>query len=78
MSSVDELFESACQLPEAARLELIARLQNTVQEVASPFSQDQLDEYRKRVAEYDADPSIARPWEDVRRQALSRIDRKHD
>jgi putative addiction module component (TIGR02574 family) len=79
MSNIDDLFNSACQLPEQSRVELIVRLQGTVHEDGSvPFSPDEIDEFRRRVAEYDADPSVGVPWETVRQRAFDRLKRAQD
>ena len=56
------------ELPVADRLELVEAIWDSLTEVpeAVPISDEVKEELDRRLAAYYADPSSARPWEEIR------------
>lgn len=54
------------------RLELIARLWDSLEESAVPLTQAQEEELARRVADMEANPQDQMPWEEVRDRILGR------
>lgn len=54
------------------RLELIARLWDSLEESDVPLTQAQEEELARRVAEMEANPQHQMPWEEVRDRILGR------
>ena len=78
MSNIDDVLSIAESLAPADRLELIARLWETIPpgEGWKPSDAD-LAEVKRRWAEYEAGRMEAVPWEDVWAEVESRLD-AHD
>jgi putative addiction module component (TIGR02574 family) len=74
MPNDETLLADATGLPVADRIQLIEALWDTVPEDAlPPLSAEWLTEIESRSAEYDAGSVAAVPWEQVRKDALSRL-----
>jgi putative addiction module component (TIGR02574 family) len=74
MSDFDTLLSGACQLPIDARIQLIDALWGTIpDDAAPPLSQEWREEIQRRSAEYDAGLVQPIPWEQVRADALRRL-----
>ncbi len=74
MSDFDTLLSVASQLPLDARIQLIDALWDTIPgEAAPPLSEEWLAEIQRRSAEYDAGLVQPIPWEQVRADALRRL-----
>jgi putative addiction module component (TIGR02574 family) len=77
MSEYETLLSSASQLPIDARIQLIEALWDTVPEDAvPPLSDEWLAEINQRSAEYDAGLVSTIPWEQVRAEALQRLNKR--
>ena len=77
MPSIDDAFSIAQALDPADRIELIARLWETIspQENWTPSDSD-LAEVKRRWAEYEAGRMEAIPWEDVCAEIHAALDQK--
>jgi putative addiction module component (TIGR02574 family) len=74
MSDYDTLLANAAQLPVDARIRLIDALWDTLpDDVESPLSDEWLAEIERRSAEYDAGMVHPIPWEQIRTEALRRL-----
>ena len=74
MSSYETLFADASRLPVAARVQLIEALWDTVPEDSlPPQSADWLAEINRRSEQYDSGSAETVPWEQVRADALRRL-----
>jgi putative addiction module component (TIGR02574 family) len=74
MPDYDTLFTDASQLPLDARIQLIEALWDTVSEdCGAPLSDEWLAEIDRRSAEYDAGLVQPIPWEQIRADALRRL-----
>lgn len=62
------------ELPAEDRLELVEAIWDSLVEVpeAVPISDSVREELDKRLASYYADPSTARPWNEIRQELLGR------
>ena len=67
------LKDQVLQLSPAERLELIGDLWNSLDEADVPLTPEQIEELNRRLAEYHADPSSGRPWEEVRAELWSKF-----
>ena len=77
MSDYDSLLASATELPLADRIQLIEALWTTIPEGAyPPLSEDWLAEIARRSAEFDAGLVAVVPWEQVKADALRRLERR--
>jgi putative addiction module component (TIGR02574 family) len=58
------------ELPATERLELVEAIWDSLVEVpeAVPVSQDVREELDRRLAAYYADPSSARPWDEIKEE----------
>jgi putative addiction module component (TIGR02574 family) len=68
------MWSELLKLSEAERIQLAQDLWDSIppdSEALSPRSVD-LDEWDRRLAEHDADPSSAIPWEDARAELRRR------
>jgi putative addiction module component (TIGR02574 family) len=75
MPNYDTLLADASQLPLEARVQLIEALWDTLPEHAiPPLSNEWLAEIERRSAEYDSGQVQPIPWEEVRADALRRLD----
>lgn len=74
MSNLDELEAAALRLDPRSRAQLAQRLLRSL-ETLSEAENEQLwiEEAERRDAELDADPSLARPAEDVLRDARAKL-----
>ncbi len=63
-------LDDLLKLPPAERAELAIALWDSLANAsdALPLTDEQKAELDRRVADHDADPSTAVPWEEVRRQ----------
>ena len=63
-------LDDLLKLPAAERAELAIALWDSLGEAADalPLTEEQKAELDRRVADHDADPSTAVPWEEVRRR----------
>jgi putative addiction module component (TIGR02574 family) len=61
-------FAQLLELPPAERLQLVEALWDSLTEVpeAVPLSDDVREELDRRLAAYYADPSSARPWDEIK------------
>ena len=74
MSNYDSLFADASQLPINARIRLIEALWDTLPENAMPpISDEWIAEIQRRSAEFDAGSVQAIPWEQIRAEAVQRL-----
>jgi putative addiction module component (TIGR02574 family) len=74
MLDYDTLLADARQLPLDARVQLIEALWDTLPEnVSPPLSDEWLSEIERRSAEYDAGQVHPIPWEQIRAEALRRL-----
>jgi putative addiction module component (TIGR02574 family) len=74
MSDFETLLSDASQLPLEARIHLIDELWETIPEdAAPPLSEEWRTEINRRSAEYDAGLVQPVPWEQVRYDALRRL-----
>jgi putative addiction module component (TIGR02574 family) len=74
MSDFDTLLSDASQLPLDVRIQLIDALWDTIPDDAvPPLTGDWLAEIERRSAEYDAGLVQPIPWEQVRADALRRL-----
>lgn len=73
--TVSEIISAAKVLSEDDRREVIRELQETLPAEDEPFelSPEWMAEIQRRVAELDAHPESAVPWEEVYQRALARI-----
>lgn len=64
MKSLSQLLE----LPPAERLQLVEAIWDSLLEVpdAVPVSEEVREELDRRLAAYYADPSSARPWDEIK------------
>ncbi|HEX6096352.1 MAG TPA: addiction module protein [Thermoanaerobaculia bacterium] len=62
------------ELPPAERLQLVEAIWDSLVEVpeAVPISDDVREELDRRLAAYYADPSSARPWDEIRDELFGR------
>jgi putative addiction module component (TIGR02574 family) len=68
------LLQELMQLPPAERLELAQELWDSVApEDMPPLTAEQIEECERRLAEHEADPDSAIPWEKVRAELWSRF-----
>jgi putative addiction module component (TIGR02574 family) len=68
-STLSELLK----LSPAERIQLAQDLWDSIDEgEAPPLTEDQIREVERRLAEHDADPDSAVPWEEVRERFRSR------
>jgi putative addiction module component (TIGR02574 family) len=60
------------ELPPAERLQLVEALWDSLLEIpeAVPISDDVREELDRRLAAYYADPSSARPWDEIKAELL--------
>ncbi|MGL4550910.1 MAG: addiction module protein [Gemmataceae bacterium] len=63
------------RLDTAARFRLLEELSESLDAEVPPLSEAQHRELRRRVALMDADPSIGRPWEEVKARVLGKLGR---
>ena len=64
----ESILKAALALPEAERVFLIDDLMESLPPDTGPLSDEEmLAELERRHAEYEKDPSIAIPWEEVKR-----------
>lgn len=76
MSTVETILADAAQLPAEQRLDLIEALWETLPESdRPPLSDEWRAEITRRSAEYDAGKASTIAWEDIKRDARSRLDR---
>ena len=70
MKDLSQLLE----LPPAERLQLVEALWDSLVEVpeALPISDEVRDELDRRLAAYYADPSSARPWDEIKEELFGR------
>ena len=74
MSDFDTLHSDASQLPLDVRIQLIDALWDTIPaDAVPPLSDEWLAEIERRSADYDAGLVQAIPWEQVRADALRRL-----
>jgi putative addiction module component (TIGR02574 family) len=68
MKDLSQLLE----LPPQERLQLVEALWDSLVEVpeAVPVSEDVREELDRRLAAYYADPSSARPWDEIKAELL--------
>jgi putative addiction module component (TIGR02574 family) len=67
------LKDQILQLSPAERLELIGDLWNSLDEADVPLTPEQIEDLNRRLAEYHADPSSGRSWEEVRAELWSKF-----
>jgi putative addiction module component (TIGR02574 family) len=67
-------FSQLLELPPAERLELVEAIWDSLAEVpeAVPISDELRDELDRRLAAYYADPSSARPWDEIKEELFDR------
>ena len=72
--SPEELEAEALKLDRAARARLARTLLESL-EGSSPRENERLwaEEARRRDEEWDTDPGVARPWEDVHRDVREKL-----
>jgi putative addiction module component (TIGR02574 family) len=74
MSDYQSLLNDASQLPLGERIQLIEALWDTVPEnSAPPLSDEWLAEIERRSAEFDAGLVQPTQWEQIRSEALNRL-----
>ncbi len=74
MADYNSLLSDASQLPLDARIQLIEALWDTVPEDAMPpLSDEWLAEINRRSDEYDASKVQTIPWEQIRTEAVGRL-----
>ncbi len=74
MSDFDTLLTGASQLPVDARIQLIDALWETIPDhAAPPLSQEWLEEINRRSAEFDAGAVEPTAWEQIRADAMRRL-----
>ena len=66
MTTVDTLFAAALELPPEERIELSERLLESVPAEGVKLHPGWAEEFRRRVAEYDAGLVHTVPWSEVR------------
>jgi putative addiction module component (TIGR02574 family) len=72
--SYETLLADARQLPVASRVQLIEALWDTLPpDSLPPLSDEWLEEIQRRSAEFDAGLVQTTPWEQVRAEALRRL-----
>lgn len=77
MSNYESILADAAQLPVVDRIQLIEALWDTVPEDAlPPLSEEWLSEIERRSAEFDSGLVGTVPWEEVKAEALRRLERK--
>jgi putative addiction module component (TIGR02574 family) len=65
----ETILKAALALPEMQRVSLIDELVESLPSETGPYrDEEMLAELERRHAEFEKDPSIAIPWEEVRRQ----------
>jgi putative addiction module component (TIGR02574 family) len=63
------ILDAALALPEAERVILIDELMESLPSDTGPLSDEEMyAELMRRHAEFEKDPSIAIPWEEVKRK----------
>lgn len=74
------IWDELMRLSASERLDLAARLREsvdpndaTIAEDLVPLSEEQMQEVRRRLAEHEADPNSAIPWEEVRERLWARL-----
>ena len=72
---VESALEELLKLSPAQRLLVADRL---IASVPPPLSPEWQAEIARRVAKFEADPSIAIPWEDVKREIEQRLQDKRE
>jgi putative addiction module component (TIGR02574 family) len=78
MPDYDSLLASASQLPLDARIQFIEALWTTVpDEALPPLSPEWVVEVERRSAEYDRGSVQPVAWNDVRNDALTRLNRRN-
>lgn len=74
MSDYDTLLADASQFPWDVRVQLIEALWDTLpNDAMPPLSNEWLAEINRRSAEYDAGQVQPIPWEQIRTEALRRL-----
>ena len=72
--------EQLRQLPVADRLQLVEDLWDSIAEDAPddafPLSPELARELDERLAEHDANPDAARPWQEIRAEILGRVPKR--
>lgn len=70
MKDLSQLLE----LPPAERLQLVEAIWDSLREIpdAVPVSDELRDELDRRLAAYHAQPSSARPWEEIKVELFGR------
>lgn len=77
MSNYESILADAAELPVVDRIQLIEALWDTVPEDAlPPLSEEWLSEIERRSAEFDSGLVGTVPWEEVKAEALRRLERK--
>ena len=77
MLDYDALLSDASQLPVDTRIQLIEALWDTLpQDSVPPLSDEWLAEIERRSAEFDAGAVQSIPWEQVRADALQRLNKR--
>ena len=73
MRAVKDLSQ-LLELPASERLQLVEAIWDSLVEVpeAVPVSDDLREELDRRLAAYYADPSSARPWDEIRDELFGR------
>jgi putative addiction module component (TIGR02574 family) len=63
-------FSHLLELPPAERLQLVEAIWDSLVEIpeAVPISDELRDELDRRLAAYYADPSSARPWDEIKEE----------
>jgi putative addiction module component (TIGR02574 family) len=67
-------FSQLLELPASERLQLVEAIWDSLVEVpeAVPVSDELREELDRRLAAYYADPSSARPWDEIREELFGR------
>jgi putative addiction module component (TIGR02574 family) len=74
MPTYDTLLADAARLPVAERIQLMDEIWDTLpSESLPPLSDEWLAEIQRRSAEYDAGYAPSVPWQQVKAEALRRI-----
>ena len=66
-------LEDVVQLPTDERLELIGIIWDSINRGALPVTEAELEMLAQCDAEYEADPTAGRPWENVYADLQSRL-----
>jgi putative addiction module component (TIGR02574 family) len=74
VSDYEMLLADACLLPPVERIQLIEALWDTLPaDSLPPLSDEWIAEIRRRSAEFDSASVTTTPWEQIRADALRRI-----